>query len=178
MEPATNLRVIDFEHDNKEPSKKELPSKTYSRADRIKRVQPPNDMAREITKDAAQRIRDRIHAEAQSAADEEKLFMCYVINDFDSVNTLSQDVTIKLSAAHPLGYDRFTQDLLEGKGRSVKFKPEYYGKAFVKSGVEYIITGVDMTNKDNPYVLLRSPDGSMLADCASVYRYMKKQDLL
>lgn len=177
-EPARDMKIVSFNNGSDAKPNKSI-GESLKESKNAKRLEPANNMAREITPDMAKELQEQLYSKAIELGDEHKVYVAYVMESFDDRPIFQQDVTIKFSAAHPLGYDRYAVDLLQGRGTRFRFKPSYYGLLFLKGGVEHVIKGIDVDNtKNEANVIIGTPQGSVIAPAKSVYRWLKDKGVI
>ncbi len=173
---ARDMTVVSF---SKEQQTQQSVGEALKEKKNAKYLTADNGMAREITRDMSEDIQHSLYQHAAEKAKEHGLFVSYVMDTFTDEATFQQDVTMKFSASHPLGYDRFAADLIEGKGAKHKFKPEYYGMLFFKHGIEHVIKGIDTEGSSGkPQVILGIPDGNIAAPAKDVHKWLKAKGII
>lgn len=175
-EAARDITVVSF---SKDQDQKRTIGEALKERKNAKLLSAENDMSREITRDMSEDIQHKLYAHAVEIAKEKGLFVSYVMNTFTDEAVFQQDVTMKFSASHPLGYDRFAADLIEGKGMKHKFKPEHYGLLFFKNGIEHVLKGIDTEGSNgHPQVILGIPNGNISAPAKDVHKWLKAKAVI
>lgn len=168
MSQSANARILSFEKSTEE--------KSQLLQNGVLRLPEHNNLLREISLEKAQELRKEMEEAAKAVAKKLRLEVSFVMTDFSNKNKLQQDVTTKFSATSSIGLDRFAKNLI-GNGRKHKYPSHLYGLEFIKSGVEYVITGLD-TEGSKPFIRLKDAEGNRLACASQVMKYLKKQRLI
>lgn len=170
MKRIGNLALVDFGKDS-DPSNSAI--QRMVNGHRINEVPMPEGIARRITPEMAKILKDHVNKAASEIAKEHGVQVSIVLQSLDETDEqLEQDVVIKFSASCPVGQDRFAKTLLR-KGQKYKVHPSFYGHSFVKGNTEYIITGLDDSDRKNPMLRLRNPNGNIMADSKQVIQFLK-----
>ncbi|MBJ7265472.1 hypothetical protein [Idiomarina abyssalis] len=142
-------------------------------------VQPPDGKLREIDNELANQIQADIREFANTLSTKYKIDIATTSRSFPGDSPLALDVTIKMSALHGLGFNRFSDALLREKGKKHGLRAKHYGVSFLVEGTEHIIKGFDENpNGKEPFVILQNPSGQVLALVSDTVKVLKQKGIL